>query len=222
MTEQAGPLEVHKAIVAVAAELSGVGIGKDHRNTEQKFNFRGIDDVLNTLSPLLAKHQLFLIPNVLERAVTEGKTKSGGTMWRIALKVEYRITSAKDGSHVTGLTYAEAMDSADKATNKALSAAYKYFAIQAFAIPVVGTPDADAESPEPFQANSSASNKAPRRPPPPDVITLEDVRAAIAGGAMSTNAMADRLSLQSQAENDALLSGLTDSENDIISAAWPQ
>jgi hypothetical protein len=35
------------------------------------------------------------------------------------------------------------MDSSDKSTNKAMSAAYKYVAFQAFAIPVEGTPDAD-------------------------------------------------------------------------------
>ena len=41
-------------------------------------------------------------------------------------------------------TYGEAMDSADKATNKAMSAAYKYAAIQAFCIPTEGDNDADA------------------------------------------------------------------------------
>lgn len=41
-------------------------------------------------------------------------------------------------------TFGEAMDSADKATNKAMSAAYKYAALMAFAIPTEGDNDADA------------------------------------------------------------------------------
>jgi hypothetical protein len=40
------------------------------------------------------------------------------------------------------------MDSGDKATNKAMSAAYKYAAFQIFAIPTEGNPDADAETHE--------------------------------------------------------------------------
>jgi hypothetical protein len=46
-------------------------------------------------------------------------------------------------------TYGEAMDSADKATNKAMSAAYKYAAFLAFCIPTEGDNDADATTPEP-------------------------------------------------------------------------
>lgn len=38
------------------------------------------------------------------------------------------------------------MDSADKATNKAMSAAYKYAAMQAFCIPTEGDNDADAHT----------------------------------------------------------------------------
>ena len=211
---------VHGAIVAVAAELSGVGIGKDHRNTEQKFNFRGIDDVLNTLSPLLAKHRLYVIPSVLERTLIEGKTKSGGSMWRVTIKVEYRITHAEDGSSVTGITYGEAMDSGDKATNKAISAAYKYFAIQAFAIPVVGTPDADADA--------GNGNRDERDPPASRekrealTITLADVKEAIAAGDAATKVMADKLSLLDQPESDRLFRGLTDDEYNTLSAAWPQ
>jgi hypothetical protein len=40
------------------------------------------------------------------------------------------------------------MDSADKATNKAMSAAYKYAALQAFCIPTEADNDADAHHPE--------------------------------------------------------------------------
>ena len=59
--------QVYKAITAIAAELSGAGIAKRHRNERDDYRYRSIDDVLNRLSPLLAKHKLCVLPRVLER-----------------------------------------------------------------------------------------------------------------------------------------------------------
>jgi hypothetical protein len=139
---------VHTAIVNITREMSRVGIGKSKENKEQHFKYRGIDDVLNALSPLYAQYGIFISPNVLERVVVQAKTKSGNDLWKVTVKVAYTVTSAVDGSEHSCAVYGEAMDSADKATNKAMSAAYKYLAIQLFAIPVEGTPDADEHTPE--------------------------------------------------------------------------
>lgn len=135
------------AICAITKDISETGVAKSRQNQEQKYAYRGIDDMLNALSPLYAKHGLVVVPRVLSREVTQATTKSGGTLWKIAVCVEYHLY-ASDGSTLVASTYGEAMDSADKATNKALSAAYKYLVIQLFAIPVVGTPDADEHTPE--------------------------------------------------------------------------
>lgn len=148
---QAAPA-VLKAITAVIHDISQLGISKGSRNKEQGYAYRGIDDVLNALSPLYAKHGLVILPSVSERVVTEAKTKSGTALWKVAVRVDYAVMSSADGSAVACSTWGEAMDSADKATNKALSAAYKYLAIQLFAIPVKGQPDADADTPEPHTA----------------------------------------------------------------------
>lgn len=142
-----GPLGVHKAIAAVSSAIGKVGIGKTRRNEEQRFNFRGIDDVLNALSPLLSEHGLVIVPRVTERVLVESKTGNGKALWKVTLRVDYHLIAVADGSREVATTYGEAMDMADKATNKALSAAYKYLAIQIFAIPVEGTPDADADGP---------------------------------------------------------------------------
>lgn len=143
-----GPLGVYAAISAVSAAMSKVGIGKTRQNKDQGFNFRGIDDVLNALSPLYADHGLVIVPKVLERVLVQSTTKSGSPLWKVTVKVEYHVIAVKDGSREIAVTYGEAMDSADKATNKALSAAYKYLAIQLFAIPIEGTPDADYDTPQ--------------------------------------------------------------------------
>jgi hypothetical protein len=56
---------------------------------------------------------------------------------------------AEDGSKVTvGPIPAEGLDSGDKATNKALSAALKYALIQTFSVPTEDMAEADLDSPE--------------------------------------------------------------------------
>jgi hypothetical protein len=140
-------MKVYKAINAVQAELSSVGITKDRRNMQGSgYNFRGIDDVYNAIAPLLAKHSLCILPRVLTRECVERASKSGGALFYVTVEVEFDFVSAEDGSKHTVKTFGEAMDSGDKATNKAMSAAYKYAAFQAFSIPTEADNDADAHT----------------------------------------------------------------------------
>lgn len=154
-------MEVYKAIAAVSGELAKLGITKSKRNQQQGFNFRGIDDVYNTLAPLLASHGLVILPRCIEREVAERTTAKGGVLFSVTVKAEFDMVSAMDGSKHTIATYGEAMDSGDKATNKAMSAAYKYAAFQAFCIPTEETAiDADSEV-----HHVQARQKAPAQPP---------------------------------------------------------
>ena len=143
---------VYAAIAAVSFELSKTGIAKDRKNAQQGYSFRGIDEVFNALAPLLAKHQLVILPRILTRACTERLSKSGTAQFFVVVEAEFDFVSAVDGSVHTVRTFGEAQDSADKATNKAMSAAYKYAAFQAFCIPTEGDNDADATTPEPTAA----------------------------------------------------------------------
>lgn len=140
---------VYTKIAAIQGELSKVGISKDRRNQQQGYSFRGIDDVYAALSPLLAKHGLVIVPRILERECVEGQTRKGDPLFRVTVRAEFDFIAAEDGSIHTAATFGEAMDSADKATNKAMSAAYKYAAFMTFAIPTEGDHDADAVTPEP-------------------------------------------------------------------------
>lgn len=136
-------MEVYKAIAAVQGEMAEIGIKKDKKNVMQGYSFRGIDDVYNALAPLLAKNNLCILPRATERACVERQTQKGGVLFYVTVKCDFDFVSAIDDSKHTVTTYGEAMDSADKATNKAMSAAYKYAAFQAFCIPV-DVEDADA------------------------------------------------------------------------------
>lgn len=142
-------MSVYQAINKVQAELSTTGISKDRTNTQGSgYKFRGIDDVYNAVAPLLAKHGLCIIPRMLSRTCDERQSKNGGALFYVTVEAEFDFVSAEDGSKATARTFGEAMDSGDKATNKAMSAAYKYAAFQTFSIPTEGDNDADAHTHE--------------------------------------------------------------------------
>jgi hypothetical protein len=141
-------VSVYKAIAAVQAELAKGGIAKANTNQQQGYKFRGIDDVYNALSPLLAKHGLCVLPRCTSREVVERVNAKGTALFYVTVCAEFDFVAAEDGSRHTVITYGEAMDSGDKATNKAMSAAYKYACMQAFSIPTEGDNDADAQTHE--------------------------------------------------------------------------
>jgi hypothetical protein len=139
---------IYKAIVSVASDIAKTGIGKNRNNAQQGYKFRGIDDVYNEMAPLLAKHNICILPRVLGRTSTERTTAKGGLLFSVIVEMEFDFVCSLDGSKHTVKTFGEAMDSGDKATNKAMSAAYKYAAFQAFCIPTEGDNDAEVPIPD--------------------------------------------------------------------------
>jgi hypothetical protein len=146
---------VYDCITAVTSAMARDGIAKSRKNISQNYAFRGIDDVYNSLSRELSSARLVITPTVLERQLTERESTKGGVLFYVLVKVRFTLTSAEDLSSVTVETFGEAMDSGDKATNKAMSAAYKYMAMQVFCIPTEGDNDADATTHEVLVAQPS-------------------------------------------------------------------
>lgn len=138
-----GP-HVFVAMAAVQSDLSSIGISKDRTaNAGGSFKFRGIDQVMNALAPVLSKHSLLIVPRVLSRQCDVRQTKSGSAMYFVTVEAEFALVSGVDGSIFSGRTIGEANDTGDKATNKAMSIAYKYFCFQTFCIPLEPTEDPD-------------------------------------------------------------------------------
>lgn len=141
---------IYKKMAEVMRDIKS--IGKDQTNSAQGFKFRGIDQFVNALYPALTKHGVFMTPRVTQytqelKDVTRSNGKAGVDK-HVTLLVEYDFY-AEDGSKVTvGPIAAEGLDSGDKATNKALSAALKYALIQTFSVPTQDMAEADLESPE--------------------------------------------------------------------------
>lgn len=161
-------IEVYRAISKVQGELAQVGIGKNKKNQQQGYNFRGIDDVYDVLAPILAKHKLCVLPRVIARSCVERQTQKGNPLFSVTVECEFDLVSSEDGSRHIIRTFGEAMDSADKATNKAMSAAYKYAAFQTFCIPV-DVEDADAVTPSVKPLTPPETRQDAPQAPEPDV-----------------------------------------------------
>ena len=182
-------MEVYKAINAVQAELARDGISKDRTNQHDKYKFRGIDDVYNAIAPVIAKHGLCILPRILSRESVERKSASGNALFYVTVEAEFDFVAASDGSKHTVRTFGEAMDRGDKATNKAMSAAYKYAAFQAFAIPTEGDNDADSQTHEvvPSKDNEAYSEFSRMIAEASDMIELEKIGKQLAGANLSQN-----------------------------------
>lgn len=143
---------IYSAIVDAMGQINAIAKGRS--NSMQNFKYRGIDDVMNELHPILAKCGIFIVPTVLEEQRAEGKTSKGGVIYFTRLKIKFTFY-AKDGSFFESVVIGEAMDSGDKASNKALSIGLKYALLQVFCIPTEDDKDPDSTSYD-FIANKGA------------------------------------------------------------------
>lgn len=143
--EEKKKMSIYETIPAVMVEIGA--IGKDSWN-KQGFAYRGIDAVMNALNPAMAKYKMFVIPKTLDQRREERQAAKGSTLIYSICTVEYTFY-AEDGSSVSATVIGEGMDSGDKATNKAMSAAFKYACFQTFCIPTDEMKDPDAETPPP-------------------------------------------------------------------------
>lgn len=149
---------VYQAVNSIAADLATSGIAKSQRNEDADYAYRGIDDVLKALAPLLAKHKLCILPRVLERDVVALRGPGDGQL--IVLRVAFDLVSAIDGSRHIIECFGEALDDSDKGTAKAMSSAYKCAMLQAFCIPVPQE-DSDAFSPRHDSGRSAVALAEP-------------------------------------------------------------
>ena len=145
-------MNIYESITKIMEDIPA--IGKDQTNKTQGFKYRGIDDVMNALQPLLSKNKVFIVPQILEQNREERTTNKGGNLIYSICKIKY-IFYAEDGTSVEAITIGEGMDSGDKATNKAMAIAMKYALFQVFCIPTEEMKDPDGETPEGSKPRSS-------------------------------------------------------------------
>lgn len=181
---------IYEALTAIMADCGAIAKGR--KNQQQGYSFRGIDDLYNAIHPLFARHGVFVTSEVIDRNREERQNKSGGLLLYTTLRVKFTFY-ASDGSNVSSITEGEAMDSADKSTNKAMSAALKYCLMQMLLIPTEELKDADAVTPEPVP--KAAPNQVKKEPLTPKTETWQQVVAALAYGQRTIEQIQARLAV---------------------------
>jgi hypothetical protein len=145
-------------MAAVLADTQPVE--KNGMNQQQGFKFRSIDDTVASVRKALIKHNVAIVPDVVNSEKSTYQTKSGAVMNVSDVLVNYSFI-AEDGSSVVATMAGQASDSGDKAVSKALSMAFKYLCFQTFLCGTDGDPDAEVapEAVTPAQAGLTAADK---------------------------------------------------------------
>jgi hypothetical protein len=152
--EQAAPAnstpDIYQALALVMRDT--LPVGKDQVNQHQRYNFRGIDDLMSAVAGPMRTHGVFIIPSVADLR----SERRGEKMTAVFLTMSYRIYGPS-GDFIEASVPGEASDTADKATNKAMSAALKYLLLQVLMIPIDARSidDGDRHHPE----NPSAADE---------------------------------------------------------------
>lgn len=164
--EDTKPSLIFKAIPRVIKQLGTVGKNQTNEQPGFKYKYRGIDDIYNAIGPLFVENGIFTVPEVLEATCEERVSSHGKALFQVRLKVRFTLF-AEDGSSFTGSVYGEGMDSGDKATSKAHTAAHKAFLTQVFIFRTEDLTDADSESHEveKTQARTFYGPQGPKRVP---------------------------------------------------------
>jgi hypothetical protein len=137
-------MEIFKRIPKIAGEIEAIGKDQRAQGSGHGFNFRGIDDVYNAVSKVMAKHGVFSVPEIIDANFIDVSSRQGTK--GIHARIKYKFTFyAEDGSSVSAMTFGEGIDYGDKASNKCASIAHKYALLQIFAIPTADNDDPDKE-----------------------------------------------------------------------------
>lgn len=134
-------------VQALSAVMEDVrAVGKDGRNQQQNYAFRGADAVVNAVAPAFRRHGVVCMPSVEEERWDSYQTKTGAQMVSCKLKVRFTFYGPA-GDNCQALVWGESSDSGDKSTPKAHTVAYRTALLEALCIPT-DDPDPDSQSHE--------------------------------------------------------------------------
>jgi hypothetical protein len=132
---------VIQAIASVMTDVSHVA--KRDVNQHQRYQFRGVDAVVNAVGPALRRHHVVVAPTFVEATYEHVQTSQGKPATACRVNVTYTFAHGDERFDVA--TVGEAWDSGDKACPKAMSVAYRTALLQALCLPT-DEPDPDSFS----------------------------------------------------------------------------
>jgi hypothetical protein len=144
--DEDGPemVPVHIAWLRVRMEIGHVGKNdefKENNSARVKYNFRGIDRVLNAFGPASLRHGVSVLPVNVNASYRDTKSSGGSAMRECTVLVTYRIYGPM-GDFIEIQSAGEALDTFDKGTPKALSTALRSLLLLGGLLP---TDDPDPE-----------------------------------------------------------------------------
>lgn len=161
--------EIHERISKAMADIGA--IPKSERNRQQNYRFRSIDAVLQSFQPVLVKHGLLLSIDCTDHRVEtrqEAKPQGRGERSICHATLSMRVTiHASDGSSISHTACGEGIDyGGDKATNKAMAAAFKYAMLLGFCVPVEAGEIEDSDR----QSSATTESAKPEGKPGPSTV----------------------------------------------------
>lgn len=154
-------------LAEVSAEVGVVPRGHTMRSGGESYTYRSVDQIQAAAHPHLAARGIVILPEVVRVEREERTARSGSGLHVCHLTVKFTFRGPA-GDEAVAVTQGEAQDSGDKATNKAMTAAFKAALSLVLNVPSVETarsdPDHTASPPGDDRAQARPARQAQRRP----------------------------------------------------------
>mgnify|MGYP000164373059 CR=1 FL=1 len=133
---------VDKLAAKIAKVMAAIdSVPKNGWNDYHKYKYSNDDDVMQSVRPVMAEHNLIALPSVVDRTTTERETSNGTTL-HTSITLEITLIDGDSGQSKTMQWQGEAQDGQDKGLYKALTSAVKYWALKTFLL----SADSDVET----------------------------------------------------------------------------
>jgi hypothetical protein len=162
---------IYAALSSVMTDV--LAVRKTGRNTDQNYSFRGVDAVVNAVGPVLRKHHVLLLPELLDVSYRDVRTSRDKPAREVTVRVRYTFVGPA-GDQIEVTVPGESMDNGDKGTAKAMSVAYRIALLQALCIPT-DEPDPDEGT---YERSYERSYEPPPSPPDPLIVARNAVADA--------------------------------------------
>jgi hypothetical protein len=117
------------------------GLGGGDGGAGVSYAYRGIDQIAAAVQPLLAKHEVVIVPTSTESKVVD-ITVNQKPWTDTSIRIEWTIAGPND-TYLKACSEGQGRDNSDKGINKAFTSAYKNLLLRLLAI---GDPDEDADN----------------------------------------------------------------------------
>lgn len=131
LTRESKPTVVEAMHAAMKMVTS---VGKKDFNDFHKFNFRGIDTILDAVGPAFREHGIVTLPDLLTLEAEMVKSSKDKPMRLTTVTVKYTFIGPA-GDRESTTVPGEAWDGEDKGSSKAMAVAFRTALIQVLSIP---------------------------------------------------------------------------------------